>query len=404
MRSRASSRLLLAVGIVLALLGGTAAQLAGGGPPVVASPGDPARAIAEVSSAIDVPITHAGIHRSYRVYVPPRSDRTAPMSLVLALHGRATFPAYHQTQTRLDPVAREHGFVVAYPEGFERSWNAGVCCEPATSNRIDDVGFLTAVVADIRGNLPIDRVFATGFSNGSMMAIRLACERPDLLTAIAPVHGTDTTETCAPQRPVHTLHVNGRLDIGVPYLGTPFSRALGVPVTAAPITVGRWERLNRCSGLPSVVVSGTVTTRTYTACAGGSTVRFVRLAETAHDWPSDHADSFEGAREIWDFFAPLQQAVSDPAPPEPELTTRIVAVRQPAPGGVAVVGEVTGRYDVVLGAPVVVDAATGASWRQVAAGTTDVEGAFTVRVRAPAGARLRVRYVGRGLPSSAPVL
>jgi polyhydroxybutyrate depolymerase len=319
--------------------------------------------------------------------------------VVLALHGLETDPPYAQHQTGFDAVARANGFVVVYPVGLDESWNAGSCCGPSARNQVDDVGYLAAVVADVRERLPVDRVFATGFSNGAMMALRLACERPDLLTAVAAVHGPLVTSTCDPSRPVHTMHIRGRFDLSFPYAGAPFVSALQTTVPPAPVTVATWERLNRCSGLPTVAVDGPVLRRSYPRCAGGSSVTFVVLAETAHDWPNVERDSFAGTEEIWRYFDSHRQAVAV-GPVAPRLTTQIQAVRRRVPPGMVVAGHVTGRLDVVIGAPVVVEELRGGAWRTTAGGRTDIDGAFSVIVRSPVARPLRVRYAGHGLSST----
>lgn len=54
---------------------------------------------------------------------------------------------------------------------------------------VDDVAFVAALIDQLDGELAVDRerVFATGVSNGGMMAYWLAVERSDLVRAIAPV-------------------------------------------------------------------------------------------------------------------------------------------------------------------------------------------------------------------------
>src|SRR5258708_30517080 len=81
-------------------------------------------------------------------------------------------------------------FLVPYPDGLRPAWNAGTCCgEPQRSNT-DDVGFITAMVGAIEQEMPIDRarVYATGMSNGAMMALRLGCQT-HTFAAIAPLAG-----------------------------------------------------------------------------------------------------------------------------------------------------------------------------------------------------------------------
>jgi polyhydroxybutyrate depolymerase len=56
-------------------------------------------------------------------------------------------------------------------------------------NKVDDVGFIRALLADLEARQPVDRrrVYATGLSNGAMMAWRLAVEASGTIAAIAPV-------------------------------------------------------------------------------------------------------------------------------------------------------------------------------------------------------------------------
>jgi polyhydroxybutyrate depolymerase len=61
---------------------------------------------------------------------------------------------------------------------------------------VDDVAFLDALLDDLAGAYRVDprRVFATGMSNGAMMAYRLASELSERIAAVAPVAGTMATE------------------------------------------------------------------------------------------------------------------------------------------------------------------------------------------------------------------
>ena len=103
------------------------------------------------------------------------------------------------------------GFIAVFPNGYSRfprgklaTWNAGHCCGAARDTGSDDVGFVRAMVAQLRQRASIDtqRIFATGMSNGGMFSYRLACEMADVFRAIAPVAGTDNRigVACSRQR------------------------------------------------------------------------------------------------------------------------------------------------------------------------------------------------------------
>jgi poly(3-hydroxybutyrate) depolymerase len=81
--------------------------------------------------------------------------------------------------------------VIVWPNGVNRSWNAADCCGAAHARGVDDVGFLRALVARLSSEFPIDptRVYVSGWSNGCMMAQRLAVEASDLIAAVGCMAG-----------------------------------------------------------------------------------------------------------------------------------------------------------------------------------------------------------------------
>jgi polyhydroxybutyrate depolymerase len=174
--------------------------------------------------------------RSYLLYVPATYTSEHPAPVVLNFHGNRSRAADQVALSRMNAAADAAGFVVIYPEGVGvmrwHSFNAGACCAVALERHEDDVGFAMAVVDDVGKLLRVDsaHVFATGMSNGAMMAYRLACERPDRIAAIAPVAGVLVFRGCNPARPVPVLHFHGTADRFVPYDGRP---AEGTPGRAA---------------------------------------------------------------------------------------------------------------------------------------------------------------------------
>jgi hypothetical protein len=136
--------------------------------------------------------------------------------------------------------------------------------------------------------------------------------------------------------------------------------------------------------------------RSYDHCAGGSSARVVLLPAMSHVWPTASRDGWAGSEEVWRFLS--SHALPDDADrPSPVLATRVVAGRS----GRDVVGQLDGRYDVVIGRRLLVEVPRGAGWVPYRTVTTDVEGRF--RFASPPSS-VRVRYAGApGLPSSARV-
>jgi polyhydroxybutyrate depolymerase len=143
-------------------------------------------------------------------------------------------PGLHNTTTSIentsgfDALADRRGYIIAYGEGLDRSWNAGSCCGTAASTNVDDVDYLAQAVTTISANFAVDqaRIVVTGFSNGGMLAFRAACERPGLFRAALTVAGTLVSQC---PNPVTVIHVHGLSDTTVPvrggysaYTGTSF--------------------------------------------------------------------------------------------------------------------------------------------------------------------------------------
>nr|WP_238994795.1 PHB depolymerase family esterase [Mycolicibacterium chubuense] len=249
---------------------------------------------AAVSAAPDVTqgaLAFGGVQRTFTVHVPPGGLN----GLVVNLHGAGSTGADQAAVTNYDAVADQHGFVVAYPDGIDFSWADGRGASVPDRQGVDDVGFLSALITSLtqQYGIPAGRVFVTGMSAGGFMAQRLACDRADLVAAVAPVAGTlGSAVPCAPSRPVSVLAVHGSADPVVPFNGGAMvGRGGPSDIVAAPAMAGRWRGLNGCP--PPVeepvtgVGDGTAVARSVSkGCAGGTEVDFVTITGGGHTWPA----------------------------------------------------------------------------------------------------------------------
>ena len=279
---------------------------------------------------------HDGRQRSYLVLVPPQAASGQPLPVVLSFHGGGGNARGQQRFTQMDALADEAGFIVVYPEGTGRfgsfllTWNAGGCCGFARDHNVDDVGFVRALLADLPGVAPVDkqRIYATGMSNGAMMAYRLAAEASDVVAAIAPVAGAMQVDDIAADRPVPILHIHSLDDPRALYdggLGPPF------PLTTARVNhkpveqvLALWAAHNGCGTVPTIIdtreapaPSGgglqTATHLVYPGCAPGGDIEAWRLTGAGHVWPGGNpgfltpilgpaTDVIDANREMWAFF------------------------------------------------------------------------------------------------------
>ncbi|QDU65979.1 alpha/beta hydrolase family esterase [Engelhardtia mirabilis] len=169
--------------------------------------------------------------RWYRQALPPGYDPEAgPYPVVFLFHGGGGNALQAAGAYGVIDEALARGYVAIAPEGSGalggpplfslETWNAGNCCSYAQEQGIDDVAFFEAMVVKLVGSAAVDpeRVYVTGMSNGAMMSYRLAAERPDLVTAAAPVAGVLGIDT-PPVGPVPLFAIHGLLDENVPFWG-----------------------------------------------------------------------------------------------------------------------------------------------------------------------------------------
>ena len=246
-------------------------------PPAAAVPVDPPGVL-----------TFGNLARTYLLHVPPGLP---PAGLVINLHGAGMTGAQQAALTNYNAVADRFGFAVAYPDGIDLSWADGRGASIPDRQRVDDVGFLAALIERLTRELavPPGRVFVTGMSAGGFMANRLACDRADLVSAVAPVAGTlGTGVGCAPSRPVSVLAIHGTADAVVPYGGGPMvGRGGPSDVLSAPALAQRWQQADGCPA-PSVDQPGPggVQRIAATGCAGGTEVVLLSIDGGPHIWPS----------------------------------------------------------------------------------------------------------------------
>ena len=147
-----------------------------------------------------------GYNRTYLLHLPSGYSGMDSIPLVIAMHGGFGSADNLQNQSQLSIKADAENFIVVYPEGVKggvlniRTWNAGWCCGFASLLKINDVGFIDALLDTLINQYSIDtnRIYATGMSNGGFMSYRLACELSDRIAAIAPVASSMSLTSCVP--------------------------------------------------------------------------------------------------------------------------------------------------------------------------------------------------------------
>lgn len=256
------------------------------------------------ASVRQIGLDFGGVSRSYALHIPPTYDGKIPLPLLLDFHGLGSSAAAQRAFSGTSALADVKGFIVAYPDGWSHSWNAGACCGNSASQELDDVGFVRALLADLaqRGCIDRSRVYATGMSNGGFMSHRLACEAADLIAAIGPIAGVlgIAADECRPSRAVSVIHFHGSDDRVIPFAGGgPFGSR------SVPETISGWVERNGCGPDQKVTrEEHGMSCETWNDCRDGASVTLCTLAGAGHRWPASH--SFSANEAMWNLFSSVR--------------------------------------------------------------------------------------------------
>ena len=243
-------------------------------------------------------LVHDGLTRMYRVHVPPGYSASKPAPMVLSFHGGGGNMDIQADDKYYGLISKsnETGYILVFPNGYSpfrsgkfASWNAGDCCAGARDKNIDDVGFVRAMLTNLRSQLNIDpdRIYANGMSNGALFSYRLACEMSETFKAIAAVAGSDVTKNCAPKVPISVLEIHAKDDDVVLFNGGA-GRDTAMLTNFIPVseTIGRWVRRNSCNPTPKRVLEKEgAYCDLYSGCRGAVEVKLCVTETGGHSWP-----------------------------------------------------------------------------------------------------------------------
>ena len=259
---------------------------------------------------------HDGIQRDYILYIPAIYDGNTDVPLILNFHGFGSNANQQLVYGDFRDIADKEGFLLVHPEGTllngNQHWNVGSFTIGSTT---DDVSFTEALIDELANlyAINLDRVYATGMSNGGYMSFLLACQLSEKIAAVASVTGSMTPETynaCNAQHPTPILQIHGTGDSTVPYNGDTWTRSI-------EDVISYWANYNNCETNPTTKAladidpsdGSTVEHIVYIDGDNGLTTEHMKVIGGGHTWPGS-AFNFPGTNydinasmEIWQFFS-----------------------------------------------------------------------------------------------------
>jgi poly(3-hydroxybutyrate) depolymerase len=260
-------------------------------------------------------IQSGGRARTYILRLPGNYNSSTSYRLVVGLHwlnGSANDVVgngFYGLQQRSANTA-----IFVAPQGLDAGW-------ANTGGR--DVTLVDDILRTVENDLCVDtsQRFALGFSYGGAMSYALACARPTVFRAVAPIAGANLSGCSSASQPVAYFGIHGTRD------------------SVLNVSQGRsirdsFVRANGCTAQnppEPAANSGTHITTAYSGCRAGYPVRWA-----AHDGdhvplPTDRnsSTSWVGA-EVWQFFSQFGSTTS-PSPSSPTPSSPSPSPSSPSP-------------------------------------------------------------------------
>jgi len=220
--------------------------------------------------------------------------------VLIVLHGRSGTATDMQQWLGFDELAKEHGFIVIYPQSKQAGWDFGVGVRErghVSRRYLDHSRYITNIMARVDRDHPIDwsRVYVVGVSDGASMAMRFLCnsktEIAGLISVAATIAVYSVTD-CTNTGPLPVMLMHGTDDTVMPWMGKTYKE---YPVFLSfDKSIEWWIQRNGCTGQDKEnrlfqKYIGAIDVLDITNCEKGSSIKAYRIKNGGHTWPGrDH--------------------------------------------------------------------------------------------------------------------
>ncbi len=236
----------------------------------------------------------------------PEVSADAP--LVIMLHGYGNTAESFRTAVHFEREANELGYAVAYvtgaPDPNVPTSSTGWHSETNTDgNR--DAEFLISLVRYLQDSYGLnrERVYAVGFSNGGLMAHRLAMEAGDVFSACVSVAGWMPKSVWEARREVNEIgffQITGEKDDAVPKNSDGSARYHTAP--AIEDVVDYWAESNGLSRTETSSVGKSSVLSIYSEKEKPQQIWSLFVTDGRHSWPDSRFSGVDTNALILEFF------------------------------------------------------------------------------------------------------
>ena len=250
-----------------------------------------------------------GQERLFRLSVPS-SDAGDKLALIIAFHGGGGAEEDFQQQNEFDQLAEQEKFIMAYAIAEEdRTASEGEWFLNTDATSREDNDFSEAIVDELSTAYCIDqdRLYAIGYSLGSMFTYEIACQLNHRFAAVASFAGTMPVDpqTCELEGNMAVMHIHGKLDYIIDYdddWDWKDGEHEGVgTMSSVPGMIDSWAVRANCAS-SEVVEDFTLEHITHSGCLGDARVELYGIEFHEHTWP-DEVDGTDTYQLIWDFLS-----------------------------------------------------------------------------------------------------
>ena len=252
-----------------------------------------------------------GVERFFRLSAPSSAAGTR-LPIVIAFHGGGGAGEDFQQQTEFDQLGEQEKFIMAYAIAeSDRTASEGEWFLNSAATSRDDNDFAEAIVDELSKAYCVDedRLYAIGYSLGSMFTYEVACQLNHRFAAVASFAGTMpvSPETCDLSGSMAVMHIHGKLDYIIDYdddWDWKDGEHEGVgTMSNIPGMIDFWAQKSNCQTeiTHSHLFGGDdVEHIVHSDCSGDVRIEHYGLEAWEHTWP-EQVDGTDTYRLMWDF-------------------------------------------------------------------------------------------------------